>query len=409
MVGDKPLTGVRVADFTWVWAGPFCTQQLAHLGADVIRVETPERLCPTRLMPPFADSQPGFNRSGFFNQYNSGKRSLTLDLKQPRGLEAAKRLIENSDVVAESFGAGVIDRFGLSYDQIRQIRPDIIMVSISGYGRTGPESDRISYGPAIAPLSGLSALTGFEGAPPHNPGFSYGDPVGGLHAAFAVLAALYYRARTGVGQFIDVSLWETTSSLVPEALLDYDMNGVEPSRCGNRVQVMAPHGVFPCSGVDKWVSIAVATDAEWQRLAWIIDDGGLATDHRFTHLDGRKRHEDELDERISQWTRERSREDVTSTLQHLGIAAFPTMTSRDLDEDTHLNARGFFVDVPHPEVGRRRHAGIPWKLSGTPCEVTRAAPCLGEHSLEVLGEVLGYSDAEIAELASAGALGELRL
>jgi benzylsuccinate CoA-transferase BbsF subunit len=252
-----PLAGVRVADFTWVWAGPHCTLQLAHLGADVIRVETATRLCVTRLLPPFADFKPGPNRSGYFNQYNQGKDSVTLDLKRPGGVAVAKRLCAASDVVVENFAAGVMDRMGLGYEVLRALRPDIVMIALSGYGATGPDRDKVSYGPAQVPLSGMSSVTGYRGHPPMHVGVSYGDPTGGLHGAFAVLAALLHRARTGEGQYVDLSQWETSMAVLPEALLDWTMNGRQPPRDGNRDPHMAPHGVFPAAGVDRWLALAV--------------------------------------------------------------------------------------------------------------------------------------------------------
>ncbi|MGH7893587.1 MAG: CaiB/BaiF CoA transferase family protein, partial [Candidatus Binatia bacterium] len=200
-----PLAGIRVADFTWVWAGPHCTLQLAHLGAEVVRVETATRVCVTRMLPPFADFEMGPNRSGYFNQYNQGKKSLALDLKRPEALEVAKRLCAASDVVVENFAAGVMDRMGLGYDVLRTLRPDVIMIALSGYGAMGPDHDKVSYGPAQVPLSGMSSLTGYRGFPPMHVGISYGDPTGGLHGAVAVLAALMHRARTGEGQYIDLS------------------------------------------------------------------------------------------------------------------------------------------------------------------------------------------------------------
>jgi benzylsuccinate CoA-transferase BbsF subunit len=181
-----PLEGIRVADFTWVWAGPFATLQLAHLGAEVIRVETHHRVCVTRRIPPFADGEPGPNRSGYYNQYNQGKASLSLNLKTPEALDVAKKLIAASDVVTENFAAGVMDKMGLGYETLKQIKPDIIMIALSGYGASGPESPYVSYGPAQVPLSGLSSVTGFPDFPPMHVGFSYGDPNGGLHGAFAV-------------------------------------------------------------------------------------------------------------------------------------------------------------------------------------------------------------------------------
>ena len=404
-MSKKPLDGVRVADFTWVWAGPFCTMQLAHLGAEVIRVENRARPCVTRLLPPFADFELGPNRSGYFNQFNQGKRSLTLDLKNPRGVEIARRLIAESDVVAENFANGVMTRMGLGYDEVRRINPKAIMVSISGYGRSGPDQDFVSYGPATVPLAGFSAVTGYAGGPPMHVGVSYGDPTAGLHGALAVLAALLHRQRTGEGQFIDVSLWEAAATLLPDAVLEYEMNGADPVRSGNRHPAYAPHGVFRCAGDDRWVSIAVATDAEWRSLCTAIGDGALAADSRFATASGRKQHEDALEASITAWTSSRTPEDITRTLQKAGVAVFPSMTNRDLFEDPHLRSRGFFVELPHAEVGVRRHAGIPWKLSATPCAVERPAPLLGEHNDDVLRRVLRYSDAEIAELTAAGALG----
>jgi benzylsuccinate CoA-transferase BbsF subunit len=401
----KPLQGIRVADFSWVWAGPFCTLQLAHLGAEVIRIEARDRPCVTRLLPPFADLQPGANRSGYFNQYNQGKRSLTLNLKHPRGIEIARRLIQRSDVVAENFANGVMERMGLGYEEVRRLRPDAIMVSISGYGRSGPDRDFVSYGPATVPLAGFSAVTGYAGGPPMHVGISYGDPTAGLHGAVSVLAALCHRQRTGEGQFIDVSLWEASASLLPDALLEFEMNGVESPRIGNRHPRLAPHGVFRCSGEDSWASIVVGTEREWRALCEAMDAAELAADPRFTDAAGRKRNEDDLEARITAWTQARSAEDVTRRLQARGVAAFPTMSNQDLAEDPHLAARGFFVELPHPEVGARQHAGIPWRLSGTPLAVESPAPCLGEHNRQVLGKTLGYSENEIDELVASGALG----
>src|SRR5262249_37153051 len=234
----------RVADFTWVWAGPFCTLQLAHLGAEVIRVESATRLCVTRLLPPFKGFEVGPNRSGYFNQYNQGKRSITLDLKRPEAIEVAKRLCAASDVVVENFASGVMDRMGLGYEVLRALRPDLVMIALSGYGATGPDHDKVSYGPAQVPLSGMSSLTGYRDFPPMHVGISYGDPTGGLHGAFAVLAALMHRARTGEGQFIDLSQWETSVGVLGEGILAQTFGTGAPPRRGNRNPAMAPHDVF---------------------------------------------------------------------------------------------------------------------------------------------------------------------
>ena len=402
-VKKKPLAGIRVADFTWVWAGPFCSLQLAHLGAEVIRVESASRTCVTRLLPPWPDGQPGINRSGYFNQYNQGKRSLSLNLKDPQAMDVARDLIRASDIVVENFAAGVFERMGLGYDACHALKPDVIMIALSGYGATGPESEYVSYGPAQVPLSGFSSVTGYRGWRPMHIGVSYGDPTAGLQGATAVLAALIHRRRTGAGQFIDLSQWESTMALLPEAILAETMAGRAPERDGNHDTAWAPHAIYRCAGEDRWVSIVVASDAEWRALAAVIDPA-LLTDARFASAAARKANEDELDAAITAWTSAHSAEEVRDLLQAAGVAAFPAMTAKDLHDDPHLASRDYFVELPHPEVGTRRHMGIPFRLHGTPVEVWRAAPCLGEDTDYVLREVLGYDDDRIATLRSAGAL-----
>jgi benzylsuccinate CoA-transferase BbsF subunit len=398
MARKLPLEGIRVADFTWVWAGPFCTLQLAHLGAEVIRIESATRPCVTRMIPPWADGEFGLNRAGYFNQYNQGKLSLALDLKQPRAVEIAKQLVARSDVVCENFAAGVMDRLGLGYAVLRTVKPDLIMIALSGYGATGPEREFVSYGPAQVPLSGMSSLTGYAGWRPMHVGISYGDPTGGLHGAFAVLAALLHRQRTGAGQFIDLSQQETTIAVLAEGVLAHTMTGQQPARNGNRDPFMAPHGVFRCAGEQRWVAIAARNDSDWQRLAQAIGRPELANDAHYATLAARKANEDRLEAIISEWTREHAPEEVTRTLQAMGVPAFTSSSNRNLAEDPHLNASGFFVHLEHPEVGKRQHVGIPWRMSGTPCEVRSPGPLLGEHTEQVMSQVLGYSAAEIEQL-----------
>jgi crotonobetainyl-CoA:carnitine CoA-transferase CaiB-like acyl-CoA transferase len=404
MGGRAPLAGLRVADFTWVWAGPFCTLQLAHLGAEVIRVESATRLCVTRLLPPFAEFKPGTNRSGYFNQYNQGKRSITLDLKRPEAIEVARRLCAASDIVVENFAAGVMERMGLGYAALKSQRPDVIMIALSGYGATGPDRDKVSYGPAQVPLSGLSSVTGYRGWPPMHVGVSYGDPTAGLHGAVAVLAALLHRARTGAGQYIDLSQWETTMSVLPDAITAWTLNGVQPERDGNRDPHMAPHGIFRAAGEDRWVAVAVEDDAAWPRLAAAIGRPELADDPRYRTVVERKRHESELEALLTEWTGTRTPEETTALLQAAGVAAFTVASNRDLAEDPHLAAREFFVDLAHPEVGARRHIGVPWRMSESEAHVRRPAPCLGADTDAVLRDALGYTEGEIASLRAASAL-----
>ncbi len=394
-----PLEGIRVTDFTWAWAGPYCTMQMAHMGAEVIRIESAKRVCVSRAIPSFADDIPGPNRAGYFNQYNQGKKGLQLDLARPEAVEIAKKLVAKSDIVVQNFSAGAIDRMGLGYETLKQVKPDIIMISICGYGQTGPERHYMGYGPASVPLAGISSLTGYRGLGPAEVGISYGDPNAGIFGAFAALAALAYRQRTGRGVHVDLALWEALLTLQPEGLMDYAMNRTQPERDGNHDRWMAPHDCFKCQGDDdKWVTIVCGTEAEWQALCKAMGKPELATDKRFATATARKANEDALEEIITAWTKERDRWEVTEILQKAGVAAFPSLSNKDLATNPHLAARGYLVQKEHPEVGKRIHAGIPWQMSSTPCEVRAAAPLRGQHSDYVLRDILELSEAEVRKL-----------
>lgn len=412
-MGKPPLSGIRICDFSWVWAGPYCTLQLAHLGAEVIRIETSTRPCVTRVLAPWPGGVfKGLNSSGYFNQYNQGKKSLSLNFKHPEAKEVAWRLIKQSDVVINNFAAGVLERMGFGYEAVKKARPEIVMATLSGYGDTGPYRDYVAYGPAQVPLSGLSSLTGYKGFPPMHAGFSYADPNAGIHGAFAILIALYHRQKTGQGQYIDMSQWECAMNLLAEGILEYTMNGREPVRSGNRDPFMAPHGNFRCLDlpekvmdvtIDEWVSIVCASDEEWARLARAIGKPELAADARFNTLAARKQNEDALEAVITEWTSKRRVAYVVDTLQAAGVAAGACADNKYLCEDPQLAARDYWVELKHPQVGVMRHCGIPWRMSGTPTRVAAPAPCLGQHTDEILAW-LGYSTAEIATLRGQGAL-----
>jgi benzylsuccinate CoA-transferase BbsF subunit len=397
-MNKPPLAGLRVADFCWAWAGPYGALHFAHLGAEVIRIESNTRMCASRHIPPWPNNERGINRSGYFNQYNQGKRSLNLDLKKPDGVALAKQLIAKSDIVIENYAAGVMDKMGLGYDVLRTVKPDIIMIALSGYGATGPEKGYVSYGPPQVALSGMASLTGYRGGDPAQAGFSYGDPNGGIHGTFSVMCALLHRARTGEGQYIDLSQREACAMLLPEGLMDYAMNGIQPERNGSRDPYMAPHGVFRSKGNDRWVSLAVRDEEEWQRFCNTIGQPGLVTDVRFKTLAARKENEDALEQRVNAWTQDRSAEEATQWLQQAGIPSYPSLDGKDMLANPHVTARNYFVELEHPEVGKRRHLGIPWKMSGTPCEVQRPAPCMGQDTDYVLEQILGLGQAEIAAL-----------
>jgi len=394
-----PLEGVRVADFSWVWAGPFCTMHLAHLGAEVIKIESRSHLDLTRRLPLYPKGvAPGIDRNGLFNQWSQGKKSVSVNLTKAEGIAIAKELIAKSDVVVDNFATGVMERLGLSYDELKKINPNIIMASISGYGHTGPHKNYMAYGPAIAPLTGLSSLTGYAGSPPQEVGLSYGDPNAGINAAVAICAALAARQRTGRGQYIDISLWEAVAALVPEGWMDYAMNGTQPPRQGNRDPVMAPHNCFRCAGDDEWVSIACGTEGEWQALCRAIGQPQLVNDKRFVTMRDRKANEDALDQLLTTWTETRNKWEVTRLLQDAGVAAFPSMNCKDLAEDGHLNEREFFSRLAHPEIGVQTHTGIPWRLHNAPNGVRLPAPMLGQHTDQVMREILNYSEQKIAQL-----------
>jgi benzylsuccinate CoA-transferase BbsF subunit len=372
---------------------------LAHLGAEVIKIESNSHLDLTRRLPLYPEGmKPGVNRNSLFNQWSQGKKSVQVNLTKPEGIAIAKEIISKSDVVVDNFATGVMERLGLGYDELKKIKPDIIMASISGYGHSGPLQNYMAYGPAIAPLTGLSSLSGYVGSPPQEIGLSYGDPNAGINAAVAVCAALAARRRTGQGQYIDVSLWEAVAALVSEGWMDYVMNGTQPPRQGNRDPWMAPHNCYRCAGEDEWVTIACGTDQEWQALCSAIGQPALATDPRFLTAPDRKAHEDTLDQLLTNWTQERNKWEVTRALQAVGVAAFPTMNTKDLAEDAHLEERGFFARLPHPEIGVRIHTGIPWLLARSSNGVRAAAPLLGQHTNQVLHDVLGYSPETIERL-----------
>jgi benzylsuccinate CoA-transferase BbsF subunit len=399
-MAELPLSGIRVLDFTWAWAGPFCTMQLAHLGADVIRVETTARpACVTRVIPPFADDVPGPNRAGYFNQYNQGKRAITLNLTKPEAIEIVCALVKQVDIVADNYAAGVMDKLGLGYEKLRSIKPDIIMASLSGYGQTGPYRGFVGYGPPASAAAGMFFATGYEGGEPGEIGVSYPDPNAGIFGAFAIMAALTHRALTGEGQYIDQSQLETALVLMPEGLLEYDLAKREPERHGNHDPVMSPHECYKAGGDDeKWVSIAVGTEAEWRALCGAIGQPHLADDARFKTAALRKKNEAALDQIITSWTRERDRWEAARILQAAGVAAFPSMSNKDLAEDPHFAERGYLVELDHPEVGKRIHAGIPWKMSETPCAVRTPAPLRGADTEEVLKSMLGFTLDRIEQL-----------
>jgi len=403
-----PLSGIRILDLTMAWAGPYASRLLGDMGAEVIKIESVKDGDITRA-PRLSGGDPvkGHNRSGYFNHLNRNKLGCTLDLSHPRGRELFLKLVALSDAVIENYDGDVMDGLGLSYDALRQARPDIILVSISAHGKEGPESGHIANGAHVEQLAGLASLTGYPDRGPHNSGISYADPVAGISAAAALCAALLYRRRTGRGRWVEVAQRESMTSLIGEFFVGFSMNGRQPPLLGNRHRSMAPHGCYPCAGPPEagWLAIAVASDAEFAALCRVMGRAELAADPRFADVVSRYRHQDELDEMISAWTKTRTPAEAGLALQEAGLAASPVASVADLMEDSHLRQRGFFEKTAHPEAGVWEMDGVPWRLSLTPAHVRLNAPCFGEHNDYVFRHLLGLSAEEVAELESQGITG----
>tara|TARA_B100001758_G_scaffold40640_1_gene31725 strand:- start:5923 stop:8310 length:2388 start_codon:yes stop_codon:yes gene_type:complete len=397
-----PLEGVTVADFTWVWAGPFCTMHLAHLGAEVIKVESRQAPDLGRRLPIFSiNHEESVDSNGYFNQWGQGKKSITLDLSTPQGQALAKEIAVSCDLVVSNYATGVMEKFGLGYDDLAKERPDVIVGAISGYGNYGPYRHYLGYGPTTAPLSGLSSMTGYEGGQPEEVGVSLGDPAAGIATAHLLVAALIARRRTGEGQFIDTSLWEATASSAIEGWTQQILTGTQPDLCGNRDPIMAPHNLYRCQGEDEWVAICCSTDKQWEQMATLL---GLETE-QFSSQADRKSSEDELDSLIANWTASRDKWQVTELLQEVGVPAMPSLDAQELELDPHLNDRGFIERLEHPLIGKMAHTGIPWLLSAGGNGVRTPAPMLGQHTDEILSSLLQLSPPEIQDLRDKGVLG----
>ena len=419
-----PLDGIRVVDLSRVFAMPYCGAYLADLGAEVIKVETHHNqfVDTTRtLNGPYPDNEPGelhWERAGTFHTLNHGKLSVTLDLRSAEALEVLRQLISVSDVVLENFTPRVMRRFGLDYPNLRAVKPDLIMVSNTGYGHSGPWTDFGAMATALEPTHGTGAFMGYldqgadgrtsPGTVPNKIANSYTDFLASWTAQLAVLASLIHRARTGQGMWIDLAMYQVGVSFVGEGLLDFAFNGRRVRRLGNRHESMSPHGCYPCAGKDQWVVIAVRDDADWQALCSAMENPALAQDPRFADPLERSRNQDDLDAVISQWCRARSKYDAMRLLQKAGIPAGPALDGRDLLRDPHFRERGYFEAVEHhpdTELGRQEYVSRGWRMSGSDVKIRKPAPMLGEDNQRVLSHVLGLSDAEIGSLEAADAVG----
>jgi benzylsuccinate CoA-transferase BbsF subunit len=395
------LDGVRIADFCWLWAGAYATGLLAFLGAEVIKIESMARVDPSRVMTlTIGEAFEGVDQSPVFNSINLNKLSVKLNLKRPEAVALAKRIIGISDVVSENMRPGAMDRLGLGYEVLREVKPDVVMLSSSAFGSQGPLRRYGGYAPSFACYSGLAHLTGYTDSPP-NPMTGSTDLMSATTSAFAIMAALNHRQQTGTGQYIDLSSVESLAVFTGDALMDYVMNGRVQSRDGNRDRIMAPHNCYRCKGDDKWVSIAIATDDEWQAFCNAAGHPEWAGDERFLDAYSRHIHEAELDGLVAAWTVNYTHYEVMEILQEAGVAAMPSFSNQEIFNDPHFKARGLANEVEHPKMGRQVVLGPPWRLSETPARVKKSAPLIGEHNEYVFGDLLGMSSAEIQRLVEA--------
>ena len=393
------LSGLRVADFSWVFAGPICTRNLAAMGAEVIRVESRRRVDAHRLSG-FRDAEgrPRINASPYFYMVNYNKRSVALDISQPRGLELAKDLIQISDVVIENYALGVMERLGLGYEVVRELRPDAIMVSSSGLGRSGPERGYVAYGMTLHAYSGLTSLTGYPGGLPRGIGTTWSDPLTGLAATFAVLAAIWHRRQTGEGQYIDLSMAEATVAMLAEPLFDYSLNGRLWEVVGNEDRLAAPHGCYPCRGDDRWIAIAVTTDDQWAGLCTALDRPELIDDPRYADGYGRLARRAELDALVSGWTSQLAPQEAERRLIEAGVPARQVLDPPGLLADEHLRERDFFVELDHDEGGKGPVLALPWRLNPGPNPTYTPAPSLGADNDYVYRDLFGLGRADIQTL-----------
>jgi crotonobetainyl-CoA:carnitine CoA-transferase CaiB-like acyl-CoA transferase len=409
----QALSGLRICDFSGQLAGAGATRFLAAMGAEVIRIEDPVTEGSwdvLRGVAPFVDDRRGRDFGGAFNNHNVGKLGVTLNLRTDAGKQLLRELVAISDVVTENFAAGVLARLGFSYEELRAIRHDIVYVSNTGFGNTGPYRDFKSWGPIVQACCGLAFSTGLNGEPPAGIGYSYMDHHGGNFMAIAVLAGLMHRNRTGEGQWIDISNTDAGALLNGPALLDYTVNRRPLRRPGrpdsNRSDspAMAPHGIYPSAGMDNWIAIACRDDGDWTILAGLID-APWADDPALASLAGRREAEDTLDRMLGDWTGSRDHFELAAALRALSVPATAVQRPGErIDHDEGTMAWGLWPTVTHSKMGEVRVDGLPLHFSETHWVMERGGPCLGEHNERVFGGLLGHSDDELARLREDGVL-----
>ncbi len=406
---ELPLQDLKVVDLSWVVAGPAVGRVLADYGACVIRVESASRVETARVVGPFHEGTFGAENSVLYENVNAGKLGLTLNLSQEQAREIVRDLVRWGDVLIESFTPGVMKRWGLDYEQLRQIKPDLIMLSTSLMGATGPYSTFAGYGNIGAAMSGFQNLVGWSDRLPFGPFGPYTDYVGPRFSLVMLLAALDNHRRTGEGYYIDVSQAEAGIQFLAPQIADYFAQGHIAERIGNQDPQMAPHGIYPCQPIEyndetwvSWVAVAVRDDAEWQKLARLIGSYELECDQRFSSLTERQQRIDLLDEIMSTWTQQRSAQEVESTLQAQGIPAHIVSTSANALVDSQLHFRNHFIELDHPLHGKTVVEGSRYQLSDTPAQVRRTGPTFGQDTVMILRDILHYDEKHVTQLEASG-------
>jgi benzylsuccinate CoA-transferase BbsF subunit len=398
------FAGIKVADFTTAIAGPLATRFLAGEGATVVKIECHQHPDPVRLVPPYKDSIPGFDRSTQFPFYNYSKYSISLDINMPMGQGVARRLVKWADIVIENMAPCSMEKWALTYEDCCKIKSDIIYLSSSSLGRSGPLSSYAAWGYHHGPLVGFSNMIGWPDRLPCVDSIAYTDSIAPSFSVIALVGALLYRKRTGKGVYIDQSQTEAGAYFLGPAIMDSLVNNRIAKRSGNRDPYMAPHGVFPCKGEDRWVAIAISNQNEWESFCQALDKKQWLIDERFTTISDRKTNEDELERLISEWTAQLNPEKVVSLLQSVGVPSGIVATCEDLFKDPQLKHRRHFGQAEHKEIGIYSYERPPFRFSKNPPQPQRPGPLLGEHNQIVLQEFLGYSEDEISDLLIEGVI-----
>ncbi len=405
MATRLPLGDVKVLDFMWVLAGPGISRSMADYGATVVRIESTQRVDPTRTVGPFKDNNTNPEFSALFGNNNAGKLSLSLDLSKPEARAIVLDLVRWADLVCESFSPKAMRAWGFDYESLRAIKPDIIMLSSCLMGQTGPLARFAGFGNLAAALCGFYNLVGWPDRTPSGPFSAYTDYVAPRFGLASVMAALIHRKRTGEGQYIDQAQAESALQFLTLPILDTVASGRKYSPIANDDLQHAPHGVYPAAGKDRWVAIACRTDAQWRALCAAIGQPQLADDRRFNSFAARYESRVELDRIIGEWTRNRTPDETERVLQASGVPAHTVQTTFDANGDPQLRHREHFVRVNHPIAGATFIENSRFKLSRTPAVVNRAGPALGQHSQYIFEKILGYSESRISDLVAGGVLG----